>query len=360
MSERLTIEALEPDMRGTELWARVAEHFRTLWAPAFGRPAEPVDPSVSADGAAAACTVTLRDDLESAAQQCVLVVDPGGERLVRAAGGACVRMPRFAPVGERLAVLTDDAEPGVFQVALVADGELCPTPLLPGVVEQVWWSPDGEQVAAVVADPGADAAGAQGSGRISRGDTPAWLPVVMADTPVGGWRRLWVWRVGDAAWRSASPAGLTCWEVVWSGADALLAVASDRPEEAAWFDARVVRLPVGGGAADAGAAVETLAIGDGRCVGLPAASADGRWTAYVRATCSDRTVVAGDVELIDGFDGQRRVLDAGGVDVTWQGFRGDDLLVIAGQRGLETVVAEVHLPSGEVIERWCSIDRTCG
>ena len=37
---------------------------------------------------------------------------------------------------------------------------------------------------------------------------------------------------------------------------------------------------------------------DDRCIGLPAVSPDGRWAAVVCATCSDRTVVAGEVTVI--------------------------------------------------------------
>jgi dipeptidyl aminopeptidase/acylaminoacyl peptidase len=352
------VEALLPDVRATPAWARAEAHFRMLWGPAFGRPTEPVDPAVSADGSTVACTVTVRDDLESPAVSCVLVIGPQGERVLTGADGASVRTPRFAPHGGGLAVLTDTVERGVFQVALVDGVDLRHAPALPGVVEQVHWSPDGAALLALVADPGADAAGAQGSGRISRGDAPAWLPVVMADVPVGGWRRLWVWRGGDDAWRCVSPDGLTCWEAAWCGADGVVAVVSDRPEEAAWFEARVVHLVVD--AASGAGALDEVAGGDGRCVGLPAASPDGRTMAYVRATCSDRTVVAGDVDVVDRVTGDRRVLDLGGIDVTWQGFRHPDVLVVAGQRGLDTVVAEVHLATGQVVERWCSAATTCG
>lgn len=354
------IGTLLPDVRGTEGWARVEHHFDLLYGPSAGRPADPVDPAVSADGRTAVCTVSLRSDLVSPARPAVLVCGPGGERLVTGPGGTAARSPRFAPGGNRIAVLVDRDGTGAMQVFIDDDGVAIDLPDLPGVVEQVVWSPDGSRLAALVADPGADAAGAQGSGRISRGDRPEWLPVVLADVPVGGWRRVWVIRPGDEAWTLVSPAGTTCWELAWGGADRVVAVVSDRPEEAAWFAARVVSLAADGGDAHAAEPVATLGHGDGRCVGLPAGSPDGRFVAWVRATCSDRTVVAGDVDVVDTVTGDVRVLDLGGIDVTWQGFRSPEVLVVAGQRRLATVVAEVDLVRGGVVERWVSDELTCG
>ncbi len=346
------IDAVRPDVRGTELWARVERHFHELHGPGFGRPTEPVDPAIDATGSMLACTVTVRHDLQSTGRQHVLVVGADGERLVSHPDGS-VRMPRFAPVGERLAVVVGVAR-HLPQPALVEGDVLTSLPPLPGSTEQVVWSPDGASLLALVADPGADAAGAQGSGRTGRGDAPEWLPVVMAETPVGGWRRVWRWRVGDEQWQRVSPDGLTCWEAVWAGHDAVVAVVSDRPDEAAWFSARLVELSLDG------SAPVTLGDGGDGCIGLPAASAEGRFIASVSATCSDRTVVAGDVTLLDRRLGTSRVLDLQGVDVTWQAFRPSGELVVAGQRGLSTVVATVDPVTGAVVERWSSTESTCG
>lgn len=347
------IEALRPDLRDTDLWVRAETHFRTLHAPGFDRPTEPTEPAISADGSVVACSVVLRHDLESPVRQAVLVITCDGERLIEVPSGS-VRQPRFGPDAVDLAVLVDHSGSGKWGVGLVHDGRVEPTPPLSGNVEQIHWSPSGHTIAALVADPGADAAGAQGSGRTSRGDTPPWMPTVRADAPTGGWRRVWVLHVGESAWHLATDNEMTTWELCWSGDTHLLAVTSDRPEEAAWFDARLVRIDLASGE------VTTVAEHDHRCVGLPAGSVDGRWAAIVQATCSDRTVVAGDVTLIDLSDGTVRTLDTAGIDVTWQAFTSDGHLIAAGIRGLETVVLEVGVDGRSPIERWSATDLTCG
>ena len=346
------IDAVRPDMRGTDLWDRVERHFLDLYGPGFGRMGEPTDPAIDHRGTSVACTVSIRTDLRSAPRQQVLVVDESGERLL-ALPDASVRTPRFAPSGDGLLVLVD-AAPELPRPALVSGDEITLLPSLVGTTEQVWWSSDGSAVMALVADPGADAAGAQGSGRTGRGDAPDWLPVVMAETPVSGWRRLWWMRVGDRTWRSLSPDGLTCWEAAWAGPGRVVAVVSDRPEEAAWFSARLVEIDIEDGN------VRTLIDQDDRCVGLPAASGDGRFVASVSATCSDRTVVAGDVTVIDRLAGTNRSVDLRGLDVTWQAFRSSGELVVAGQRGLDTVVATFDPMTEAYTELWSSTELTCG
>lgn len=345
------IDALRPDLRTTELWARVERHFHELYRPGFGRAGEPTDPAINADGSAVACTVLVRRDLQSAPQQQILIVDATGERLIASSEGS-LRAPKFAPVGDALAALFD-APSAMPQPVLVIDGRLTPLPELPGVAETVSWSPDGKELLALVADPGADAAGAQGSGRTTRGDAPEWLPIVMADSPVNGWRRLWRWRLGDTEWQPASPNSVTCWEATWAGPTRVVAVVSDRPEEAAWFAARLVEIDL------VDRSMRTLPTGAG-CVGLPAATADGRLVASVVATCSDRTVVAGDVTLVDRSTGSGHLIDLHGIDVTWQAFRPSGHLVVAGQRGLATVVATYDPDNGAVQELWESTDLTCG
>ena len=356
------IDALRPDLRGSATWQRVSDHYHQLFAPGFGVSGEPCDPAIASDGSTTACTVLIRSDLESAPRLAVQIQNSTGMRTIDA---PCdVRLPRFAQDGAvravRLAALADLAADGMFDVVMIDNDEIHPLPTLPGVAETIAWSPDGSTLLAIVADAGADAAGAQGSGRISRGDIPEWMPVVMGDqpgegTPVGGWRRVWTIRPGlETAWSCISPDGVTCWEAVWCGLSDIVAIISDRPDEAAWFEARVARIDL------VSRSSTTLANGNGNgmCVGLPTATPDGLTTAVVRASCSDRTVVAGDVYIIRA--GVESRLPTADIDVTWQSFRTNELLVIAGQRGLYTVIAEVNVVTGDVSERWSSLLETCG
>ena len=333
--------------RATARWRGVEDYFAALTN--GGTPSEPRDPAISADGSRVACTVGLRADLESAARTAVLVTAADGSgtpTLVQY--DLDLRRPRFAPVGDRLAVIAGDG------VALVDGGEVRPLPALDGLAEHIAWSPDGARLLAVVADPGADAAGAQGSGRLSSGE-PDWFPHVMADQPLGGWRRVHVIDVDDpVAWRVVSPDGTTVWEAEWCGGDRIVAVTSSSPEEAAWFAAAATVIDVG-----SATAVSGFLPPDGRCIGLPVGHPDGDRFAVVTATCSDRTVVAGDVTVVDIATGHAAELRLG-IDVTWLAWLSADRLLVVGQRGLETVVAEADVPTGGVRDRWASTDLTCG
>lgn len=347
------IDALRPDLRGTDVWRRVAAHFDELHSRGEGVPSEPREPALSRDGSAVACTVTFRHGVEDAPRTAVVVVRGDRHVIVEVEGGS-VLSPVFAPDGDRLAVLADVGGSGSPCPAVWDGDRLTPLPALPGNVEHLAWSPDGGRLLALVADPGADAAGAQGSGRTSRGEVPSWLPIVKANMPVDGWRRVWWISPGEHAWHPATSVLITCWEAAWVGTGHVVAVASDRPDEAAWFSARLVEITLADGS------VRTLLDHDHRCIGLPAASPGGGHVAVVRATCSDRTVVAGDVTVVDRATGALTDVDTGGVDVTWQGFADDDVLIVAGQHDLDTVVAEVRLSTCALDERWRSQDLTCG
>jgi hypothetical protein len=297
------------------LWRIVEDHFRDVMV-ADG-PAEPRQPSVCADGRTMAVTVSMQQNLDGAHPSAVLVVDREGTCTVLRADEP-VDLPTFSPVGVRLVVRV-----GSEGSALAADdGRLAPLPAVHGTIESLRWSPDGQRLLAVVADPGADAAGAQGSGRTVN-DRPDWAPHVLGDSSLGGWRRTLVLRVGDDAWRSVSPVGITTWEAAWCGVDRIVAVCSDRPEEAAWFDAFVGVFDVVDEATTIERSPSIRSIvrpPRGLCVGLPSPSPDGSHVAVVVGSCSDRTVVAGDVWVASSGDerpgGEPRRLDSGDIDVT--------------------------------------------
>ena len=111
---------------------------------------------------------------------------------------------RLAPDGSSLAFLSDRAKAEVFQLYLLADGQLGearPAPAVPGTVEYLAWSPDGTRILLGVAGLGAEMADAQGSGTVGSGESglPSWYPEVEAGTPEDAWRGLWLYTPASAS-----------------------------------------------------------------------------------------------------------------------------------------------------------------
>lgn len=344
------------DVRGSETWNRVEEHFRRLHGPGFGRPHRLLEPSASPDGTWVAATGLVLDELVGMPRQEVRVLV--GERL-RRLGTQAASTPRFSPDGNHLAVLVEDHAPGVKQVAVLPvdalgsfDGPIEVTARVPGSVEQLAWSPDGRSVLLGVAELGADLAGGQGSGRIGAVDTdvPSWHPEVESGSEPAGWRSAWVLDVASGEAARWSPEGLNAWEVTWLGSDALLAIVSSSPDEGAWYSASLVRLGRDGRVSD----VHRTAVQ----LGWPSASPSGELVAVAQAVCSDRWVVAGD--LLVGEPGALARVDTRGVDVTATSWIDDNRVGFAGQRGLETVVGVHDTTTGTTRELWASEDTSCG
>src|SRR4051794_30516744 len=101
------------DVRGSATWDRVEKHFLQLHEPAFGRPHRLLEPSVSADGTRIAVTGLVYDELAGLPRQGCFVVEDG--ELTPLLDGSA-RQPRLSPDGRRVAVLSDAAEAGRFQL----------------------------------------------------------------------------------------------------------------------------------------------------------------------------------------------------------------------------------------------------
>jgi len=76
--------------------------------------------------------------------------------------------------------------------------------------------------------------------------------------------------------------------------------------------------------------------------------------AIVEGVSSDRGVVAGDLLLIDRVSGNIHRVNTRGVDVTYTEWSSDRLLIVAGHRGFETVVARYDVATGEFVNLWVS------
>ena len=301
------------DLRESGKYAAVAEHVRRLHEPAFAKPHHVTDLVATSDGSRIVVTGSVYDELDGLPRTALFEVRDGALRALTSGGGSA-KAARLAPDGSALAFLSDRASAGVFQLYLLAVGQLGearPAPVVPGTVEYLAWSPDGTRILLAVAGPAAEMADAQGSGTAVAGESalPSWYPQVEAGTLEDAWRSLWLFTPASGELARVSPDGLNVWEAAWSGPGHVLAITSEQPGEDAWYDAVLSRLDVLTGE------VTELLRSDIQ-LGLPAGTADGSRAAVVQAVCSDRWIVAGDLILLDLVAGTRCAVDTGGTDVT--------------------------------------------
>ncbi|MGH4001818.1 MAG: prolyl oligopeptidase family serine peptidase [Pseudonocardiaceae bacterium] len=337
------------DIRDTEDFARVQRFFEEVHAPAFGEISNAVTPSAAPDGTAIAFAGEVRTALKGTIRTRLCLADAQGVRRLTD-GDVMEQSPQFSPDGRLIAFTSDRATAGVQQLSLydVAEGKVRQAPPVDGTIEYLSWSPTGGQVLLGVAGLGADKSGGEGSGGISRkpGDGgPEWLPQMDSGAAEDGWRSAWVYDLATDAARQVSPAGVNVWEAVWCGPDAVLVIASEGPDEGAWYTADLRRLEVTTG--------ELVSVhASDRQLGWPASSPTGARVAVVQAICSDRWVVAGDAVVIQ--DGEVSPVDSLGADVTHLQWLDDQRLGYTGLRGLDTVVGVHDLATGQTTELWSS------
>jgi dipeptidyl aminopeptidase/acylaminoacyl peptidase len=335
------------DLRESDEYAAVAEHLRRLHEPAFGKPHHVTDLATTTGPSRIVVTGSVYDELEGLPRTTIYEVRAGGLDALTSGGGSA-KAARFAPDGSALAFLSDRAEPEVFQLYLLADGQLGearPGPAVPGTVEYLAWSPDGTRILLGVAGPGAEMADAQGSGTVGTGESalPSWYPQVEAGTPAEAWRSLWLFTLASGELARVSPDGLNVWEADWSGAGHVLAITSEQPGEDDWYRAVLSRLDV-----ETAEVVELLR--SDVQLGLPVGTPDGKRAAVVQAVCSDRWIVAGDLILLDLVAGTRCAVDTGGTDVTAVQWIDRTRLGYVGQRHLESVAGIADAGEGPLPE----------
>jgi dipeptidyl aminopeptidase/acylaminoacyl peptidase len=335
------------DLRESDEYAAVAEHLRRLHEPAFGKPHHVTDLATTTGASRIVVTGSVYDELEGLPRTAIYEVRAGDLDALTSGGGSA-KAARFAPDGSALAFLSDRAEAEVFQLYLLADGQLGearPAPAVPGTVEYLAWSPDGTRILLGVAGPGAEMADAQGSGTVGTGESalPSWYPQVEAGTPAEAWRSLWLFTPASGELARVSPDGLNVWEADWSGAGHVLAITSEQPGEDDWYRAVLSRLDV------VTAEVVELLRSDVQ-LGLPAGTPDGKRAAVVQAVCSDRWIVAGDLILLDLVAGTSCAVDTGGTDVTAVQWIDRTRLGYVGQRHLDSVAGVADAGEGPLPE----------
>jgi dipeptidyl aminopeptidase/acylaminoacyl peptidase len=335
------------DLRESPEYAAVAEHLRRLHEPVFGRPHHVTDLVTTTDASRIVVTGSVYDELKGLPRTALYEVRDGALHALTSGSGSA-KAAQLAPDGSSLAFLSDRAKVEVFQLYLLADGQLGeaqPAPAVPGTVEYLAWSPDGSRILLGVAGPGAEMADAQGSGTVGSGESglPSWYPEVEAGTPEDAWRGLWLYTPASGELARVSPDGLNVWEATWSGPGHVLAITSEQPSEDDWYSAVLSRLDISTGE------VTELLRSDVQ-LGLPAGSSDGRRAAVVEGVCSDRWIVAGDLILLDLVAGTRCAVDTAGTDVTAVQWIDGTRLGYIGQRHLDSVAGIADAGQGPLPE----------
>ena len=319
--------------------AWVARHLERCAVPDASGTVDVRQVAVHPRGGRVACTLHLRESFHAATRRRVAVVD--------LADGGCHVLDLPTPQSEspvwsahgRLAVIGEE-EGGATSVLVVdlADDDATVSGRCdaPGLVEACTWSPDGSRLALQVATPGAEISDVHGSGLVGGG---GWEPRVLPAT--GGNRVVEVW---DPATDGREQVGRSnVWEVAWAGDDALLAVTTESPAEGAWYDAVLSRLDVGTGE-------EEVLHRPAHQLAQPRCAPDGSAWSVLTGLQSDRGLPAG--ELLVGRGGEGAVVDTADVHVTDHSWLDPSTIVLAGLRGLDTVVGRLHVGSGDLQVVW--------
>ncbi|HEX2038687.1 MAG TPA: S9 family peptidase [Acidimicrobiales bacterium] len=339
------------DVRTTALWRDIESHFDQALSPGFGRVTAACELTASPDGQVIAFTGSVIESLGTAPRRCVALahLDSGVVERISWDGGES-RLPRWSPDGSRLAFVSDRRERECFQLQVLDRtrlGEAVPLGAVDGTVEDLSWSPDGARILLLVADRGADVAGAQGSSKaaLPNARRPSWMPSVSC-RETDAWRRLWSVDVASGAVVRVSPEALNVWEATWCGSDHVVAVTSRGPDEGSWYSAELTRIGTATGEAT------TLYAGDVQ-IGQPACNPSGTRVAVVEAPASDRGGVAGTVVVVDVAQSTVEVapVDLDASQVLW---RDDDNLLVVGLRGLQAVATGWNTATGRSLDEWTS------
>lgn len=342
------------DIRETALYQEAEILHRTLRQPGTGQISDAADVHVAPDGRHAVFAGTLMDKLEGAPPTRICQVElTSGDTRVLTFGPNVDRFPKYSPDGRHVAFLSDRHKVGDFQLHLLdpTNGAVRSTPAVEGWVEYVHWSPDGKRILLGVAGHGADTSGRQGAvpSKRSAENVPSWMPAVEAVDESYRWRRAWVYELATDRVRQISDAKINIWEAVWCGNEAISAVASPSPGEGLWYSACLHIIEI-----ETNNSREVYTSQDQ--LGWPAASPSGKHLAVVEAFCSDRWNVAGSLRLIDTTSGKAERINTHGADIAYTEWRSDGQLLLAGLRGLETVVALYDAVSHTFTELWGSHD----
>jgi dipeptidyl aminopeptidase/acylaminoacyl peptidase len=346
----------ERDLRNTDLYKQVQEHFQKLFA-GSGRIIDAVEPALSPDGKTVAFSGKYLNSLEEQPFYALCLYDISAGKVKQVGEESCsCRSPQWSPAGDQLAYLCDSAEKGHMQIHIydVVTQKTTAAPKVDGIAEYFSWSPSGQRIIIGIAAAGADLAGAQGSGShaAKNDDMPGWIPTVDTGDNESQRRSLWLL---DVSCQKLVPIefGKNVWESAFCSDDSILAVVSDETGEWAWYFADLVRFDIDT------KELRTLHRVGSRQVGLPRATRSGSRLAFIEAICSDRMIIAGDVMLLESGKTEAVRIDSLSVDVMQIQWIDEHRLFFIGLQNLDTVAGEYDVRTRKSRELWRSSE-TCG
>ncbi|WP_156362148.1 prolyl oligopeptidase family serine peptidase [Sphingomonas sp. Leaf208] len=265
------------------------------------------------------------------------------------------KLLELAPDGARIAFAVADRETGRDRlVVMTEDGAVDHDIQSDGRIEQVDWSPDGTALLVLVAGAGTDTTTLAGSTGTDAGRAiEPWRPAIDDGTPdPEDWRRLSVYRLGEAGFDPSLSVKGMIWEASWTGDAAIAVLLSERSGEAAWYRAVLAKIDL------PSLGVRTLYVPQDQ-IGQVRGSPDGSKIAFIEGVASDRGLVCGPLKSINADGSQLKILATDDIEITAVTWRGP-ALHLAGQRGLVTVIGDHDLSSNGFRERWFSDQWSCG
>lgn len=354
---------MKQDLRQSTLYREAEALVRCFHQPGSGLISDVAE--VSSDGEIIVFSGVLADSLEGNPCTRICLADVAtGDTRVLTFGPNSDRSPVLSPDGRQIAFLSDRRIRGEFQLYLldVSSRETRSAAAVEGCAEYVRWSPAGKQILLGSASHRMDIGELNGGAACGHRDEeslPKWMPYVKSGTGDDLWRSTWVYDIPSGAARRTSPGDMNVWEAAWCGSRAVAVVASSGRSEGSWYSSRLFLLDTDDGSARQ-LYVPSTELGGPVQIGCPSASPSGRHLALIEAICSDRGSVAGDLVLIDIASGAVQKIDTHGIDVTCTEWRSDRHLLLAGHRGLDTVVGLFDLSGSNFTVIWCSQEITTG